>query len=404
MTYQVLARKWRPKVFDSVIGQEHIVTAIANSFILNKVHHAYILFGTRGVGKTTIARLFAKRLNCKSEKKSLPCGCCNICLEIDKGCFFDVIEIDAASRSKVEDTREFLDDSYYPPIVGQFKVYLIDEVHMLSRNSLNALLKVLEEPPKHVKFFLITTEQQKLPATILSRCVQFYLRPLSISQIFNQLVYIFKQENIECELSGVKLIAYFAKGSMRDALSLSEQAIIIGKNKIYHNVIKKMLGVIDIEHPLFLLESLIDDNVHAVMLRIEQCSKLNVDWDYFLSDMLMLLQKIGMIQLSNNTYDTHNDNVDDIRTFEKTRLIALSKKIVPAHVQLYYQIFLTGRKELYYAPSYRMGFEMIMLRASILLDIAKNHNSHNYICSDNSEKNSFITNMIANQGSFITFR
>ncbi|URJ27517.1 DNA polymerase III subunit gamma/tau [Candidatus Blochmanniella camponoti] len=405
MSYQVLARKWRPKKFSDIVGQEHIIQAITHTFSLNKIHHAYILSGTRGVGKTTIARLFAKGLNCEQGTTYTMCGQCNNCKDIELGCFIDLIEIDAASRTKVEDTREFLDNVQYMPSRGRFKVYLIDEVHMLSRHSFNALLKTLEEPPTHVKFILITTEYQKLPETILSRCLQFHLKPLNISQIITQLTYIFHKESINIETSALESLAYASKGSMRDALSLAEQAIVLGNNEITNSVINNMFGISNIEHPLCLIESLIDEDIHNIMHQIENLTVLGIHWDYVFNEILTILQKIAIGQFLSNSVQKEDKNITQ---HINQRIRKLSNRITPENVQLYYQIFLLGRRELPYAPSHRMGIEMTMLRALAFrpdVDIAnKKHDNDNdndnilakSVCSDNnSEMNTNDTQYIA---------
>ncbi|URJ32589.1 DNA polymerase III subunit gamma/tau [Blochmannia endosymbiont of Camponotus sp.] len=393
MSYQVLARKWRPKKFSDIVGQEHIIQSITHTFLLNKIHHAYILAGTRGVGKTTIARLFAKGLNCEQGVTYTMCGQCNNCKDIELGCFIDLIEIDAASRTKVEDTREFLDNVQYMPSRGRFKVYLIDEVHMLSRHSFNALLKTLEEPPTHVKFILITTEYQKLPETILSRCLQFYLKPLNISQIITQLTYIFHKENINIETSALEALAYASKGSMRDALSLAEQAIVLGNNEITNSVINNMFGISNIEHPLCLIESLIDEDIHSIMHQIENLTVSGIHWDYVFNEILTIFQKIAIGQFLSNSVQKEDENVTQ---HINQRIRKLSNRITPENVQLYYQIFLLGRRELPYVPSHRMGIEMTMLRALAFrpdIDIVnkKNNNGNNNIlskstCSDNNNE------------------
>ncbi|WP_159714272.1 DNA polymerase III subunit gamma/tau [Blochmannia endosymbiont of Camponotus nipponensis] len=388
MNYQVLARKWRPKKFSDIIGQKHVIQAITHSFSLNKIHHAYLLTGMRGVGKTTIARLFVKGLNCEKGITSTICGQCNSCQDIDSGCFIDLIEIDAASRTKVEDTREFLDNVQYMPSTGRFKVYIIDEVHMLSRHSFNALLKTLEEPPAHVKFILITTEHQKLPETILSRCLQFYLKPLNISQIITQLTHIFNKENIKIESSALESLAYASKGSMRDALSLSEQAIVLGNNDITNDVINNMFGISNIEYPLCLIEKLIDGDGHSIMRQIENLAVLGINWDYVLSEIIIIFQKIAIGQFLLNSLKKEDNNIIN------QRIRTLSKRITPENIQLYYQIFLLGRRELPYVPSHRIGIEMIMLRALAFCPdtniINKHHDngedsvSSEFACSDNN--------------------
>ncbi|URJ27896.1 DNA polymerase III subunit gamma/tau [Candidatus Blochmannia vicinus (nom. nud.)] len=389
MNYQVLARKWRPKKFSDIVGQNHVIKAITHSFALNKIHQAYILTGTRGVGKTTIARLFAKGLNCEQGLTYNMCGQCSNCQDIELGCFIDLIEIDAASRTKVEDTREFLNNVQYTPSRGRFKVYLIDEVHMLSRHSFNALLKTLEEPPTHVKFILITTEYQKLPATILSRCLQFCLKPLSISHIITQLTHILNKENIKIESSALETLAHASRGSMRDALSLVEQAIVLGNNEITNNTIDNMFGILNIEHPLSLIENLINGSMHDVMLQIENYEVLGIDWDNLLSEMLTILQKIAIDQFLLNSIKKENNNT--ITQYINQRIHKLSNHITPENIQLYYQIFLLGRRELPYAPNHRMGIEMIMLRAfafrpdeNITNKKYNNNISSNFIHSNNN--------------------
>ncbi|VEA72229.1 DNA polymerase III subunit tau [Serratia rubidaea] len=257
MSYQVLARKWRPQTFADVVGQEHVLTALANGLSLGRIHHAYLFSGTRGVGKTTIARLLAKGLNCETGITATPCGQCDNCREIEQGRFVDLIEIDAASRTKVEDTRDLLDNVQYAPARGRFKVYLIDEVHMLSRHSFNALLKTLEEPPEHVKFLLATTDPQKLPVTILSRCLQFHLKALDVEQIRLQLEMVLQAESITSDARALQLLARAADGSMRDALSLTDQAIAMGQGQVTAATVSQMLGTLDDEQPLAILEALV---------------------------------------------------------------------------------------------------------------------------------------------------
>lgn len=356
MSYQVLARKWRPQTFNDVVGQRHVLTALANGLDHQRLHHAYLFSGTRGVGKTTIARLFAKGLNCETGITSKPCGQCANCLEIEQGRFVDLIEIDAASRTKVEDTRELLDNVQYAPARGRFKVYLIDEVHMLSRHSFNALLKTLEEPPEHVKFLLATTDPQKLPVTILSRCLQFHLRALDIDQIANQLEKVLSAEHIENDARARQLIARAADGSMRDALSLTDQAIASGEGKVSADVVGQMLGTIDDAQPLALIEALIKADGQQVMSLVNEVASRGTDWENFLVETLSLLHQIAMLQLLPS-----EENPQEQFTQERLRLLA--KSISPQDLQLYYQTLLVGRKELAYAPDRRMGVEMTLLRA-----------------------------------------
>lgn len=354
MSYQVLARKWRPQKFSDVVGQQHVLTAIANGLSLGRIHHAYLFSGTRGVGKTTIARLLAKGLNCESGITATPCGKCDNCREIEEGRFVDLIEIDAASRTKVEDTRDILDNVQYAPARGRFKVYLIDEVHMLSRHSFNALLKTLEEPPEHVKFLLATTDPQKLPITILSRCLQFHLKALDVEQIRIQLEKVLQAEHIDSDTKALQLIARAADGSMRDALSLTDQAIAMGNGQVNTETVSQMLGTLDDAQPLALVESLMNADGAAMMAQIELAASRGVDWENLLVETLSVLHRVAMIQLLPSLPES---NSDDLRVRELARLIT------PQDLQLYYQTLLTGRKELAFAPDRRSGIEMTFLRA-----------------------------------------
>ncbi|AHF77981.1 DNA polymerase III subunits gamma and tau [Sodalis praecaptivus] len=357
MSYQVLARKWRPQTFADVVGQEHVLTALANGLSLGRIHHAYLLSGTRGVGKTTIARLLAKGLNCETGITATPCGQCDNCREIEQGRFVDLIEIDAASRTKVEDTRDLLDNVQYAPARGRFKVYLIDEVHMLSRHSFNALLKTLEEPPAHVKFLLATTDPQKLPVTILSRCLQFHLKALDVEQIRGQLSTVLQQEHIAAAPRALQLLARAADGSMRDALSLADQAIAMGQGEVSAEAVSLMLGTLNTEQPLALIEALADADGGAMMAQLAQCAARGMDWQALLLEMLSLLHRLAMGQL---LPDQLNDEEDPGIV---PRLRELARRLPPADLQLYYQTLLIGRKELPFAPDPRMGVEMTLLRA-----------------------------------------
>ncbi|QDX30762.1 DNA polymerase III subunit gamma/tau [Dickeya poaceiphila] len=356
MSYQVLARKWRPQTFADVVGQEHVLTALANGLSLGRIHHAYLFSGTRGVGKTTIARLLAKGLNCETGVTATPCGQCDTCREIEQGRFVDLIEIDAASRTKVEDTRDLLDNVQYAPARGRFKVYLIDEVHMLSRHSFNALLKTLEEPPPHVKFLLATTDPQKLPVTILSRCLQFHLKALDAEQIRQHLQHVLEQEQLATEPRALQLLARAADGSLRDALSLTDQAIAMGQGQVTAAAVSQMLGSLDDEQPLALIESLVKGDGAGVMAQMEQAAARGVDWEALLVETLTLLHRIAMLQLLPSALGDEYNQV-------APRLRELARVIPPAEVQLYYQTLLVGRKELPYAPDRRMGVEMTLLRA-----------------------------------------
>ncbi|EBA3388090.1 DNA polymerase III subunit gamma/tau [Salmonella enterica] len=356
MSYQVLARKWRPQTFADVVGQEHVLTALANGLSLGRIHHAYLFSGTRGVGKTSIARLLAKGLNCETGITATPCGVCDNCREIEQGRFVDLIEIDAASRTKVEDTRDLLDNVQYAPARGRFKVYLIDEVHMLSRHSFNALLKTLEEPPAHVKFLLATTDPQKLPVTILSRCLQFHLKALDVEQIRHQLEHILNEEHIAHEPRALQLLSRAADGSLRDALSLTDQAIASGDGQVSTQAVSAMLGTLDDDQALSLVEAVVDANGERVMSLINEAAARGIEWEALLVEMLSLLHRIAMVQLSPAALGS------DMAAIEQ-RMRELARTVPPADLQLYYQTLLIGRKELPWAPDRRMGVEMTLLRA-----------------------------------------
>ncbi|EDY0857338.1 DNA polymerase III subunit gamma/tau [Salmonella enterica subsp. enterica serovar Reading] len=356
MSYQVLARKWRPQTFADVVGQEHVLTALANGLSLGRIHHAYLFSGTRGVGKTSIARLLAKGLNCETGITATPCGVCDNCREIEQGRFVDLIEIDAASRTKVEDTRDLLDNVQYAPARGRFKVYLIDEVHMLSRHSFNALLKTLEEPPAHVKFLLATTDPQKLPVTILSRCLQFHLKALDVEQIRHQLEHILNEEHIAHEPRALQLLSRAADGSLRDALSLTDQAIASGDGQVSTQAVSSMLGTLDDDQALSLVEAVVDANGERVMSLINEAAARGIEWEALLVEMLSLLHRIAMVQLSPAALGS------DMAAIEQ-RMRELARTVPPGDLQLYYQTLLIGRKELPWAPDRRMGVEMTLLRA-----------------------------------------
>uniref|UniRef100_A0A3B0M054 DNA polymerase III subunit gamma/tau n=1 Tax=Arsenophonus endosymbiont of Trialeurodes vaporariorum TaxID=235567 RepID=A0A3B0M054_9GAMM len=356
MSYQVLARKWRPQTFTDVVGQQHVLTALANGLNQQRLHHAYLFSGTRGVGKTTIARLFAKGLNCEVGISQNPCCKCTNCLEIADGRFVDLIEIDAASRTKVEDTRALLDNVQYAPARGRFKVYLIDEVHMLSRHSFNALLKTLEEPPEHVKFLLATTDPQKLPITVLSRCLRFHLRSLDIDQISSQLERILAAEQISSDKRARQLIARAAEGSLRDALSLTDQAIAMGQGQVSADSVSQMLGILDDEQPLAIIEAIVYADGPKMMALVEDVALRGGGWESVLIEMLSLIHRIAMIQLLPVEMQDTASPIDE-------RLRLLARLITPTDLQLYYQTLLVGRKELPYAPERRMGVEMTLLRA-----------------------------------------
>ncbi|HBO39176.1 MAG TPA: DNA polymerase III subunit gamma/tau, partial [Pasteurellaceae bacterium] len=351
MSYQVLARKWRPKNFVEVVGQEYILTALANGLKQNRLHHAYLFSGTRGVGKTSIARLFAKGLNCINGVTAEPCGHCAHCRTIEEGNFIDLIEIDAASRTKVEDTRELLDNVQYKPVQGRYKVYLIDEVHMLSRHSFNALLKTLEEPPEYVKFLLATTDPQKLPITILSRCMQFHLKALEQNQISHHLAHILAQEKIPYEAAALDKIAKAAQGSIRDSLSLTDQAIAMSNANITLDIVSKMLGLLDDNQPIEIIYALHQGNGESLMKAVQAAADKGADWDEILLEVGETLHRIAMQQLLPSSIN------------EESQIGFLAKHITPEDLQFFYQTILIGRKELAFAPSRRIGVEMTLLRA-----------------------------------------
>ena len=352
MSYQVLARKWRPKTFADVVGQEHIITALANGLKDNRLHHSYLFSGTRGVGKTSIARLFAKGLNCVHGVTATPCGECENCKAIEQGNFIDLIEIDAASRTKVEDTRELLDNVQYKPVVGRFKVYLIDEVHMLSRHSFNALLKTLEEPPEYVKFLLATTDPQKLPVTILSRCLQFHLKALDETQISQHLAHILTQENIPFEEPALIKLAKAAQGSIRDSLSLTDQAIAMGDRQVTNNVVSNMLGLLDDNCSIDILYALHQGNGELLMRTLQKVADAAGDWDKLLGECAEKLHQIALMQLLPQKSSDDNEHFS-----------FLAKHISPEDVQFFYQVIVSGRKDLSNAPNRRIGTEMTLLRA-----------------------------------------
>ncbi|MEB6608718.1 DNA polymerase III subunit gamma/tau [Aeromonas sanarellii] len=354
MSYQVLARKWRPHTFEQVVGQQHVLTALTNALDQGRLHHAYLLSGTRGVGKTTIARILAKSLNCEQGISSHPCGVCDTCREIDQGNFVDLLEIDAASRTKVEDTRELLDNVQYRPARGRFKVYLIDEVHMLSRHSFNALLKTLEEPPPYVKFLLATTDPQKLPITILSRCLQFHLKSLDQTQIAKQLEWVLDREGQPFEPRALLALAKAADGSMRDALSLTDQALAHGNGSVRLDAVLAMLGTLDHHHLHQLLEAVLRQDAPATMAKITEIATLGPDFDQLHAELEALLHRVAMAQLLPASVQEQGADAD--------ALLQLAQAMSPEEVQLCYQIVLGGRKDLPWAPDGRTALEMTCLR------------------------------------------
>ncbi|MBO1896653.1 DNA polymerase III subunit gamma/tau [Shewanella sp. BF02_Schw] len=354
MSYQVLARKWRPAKFEQMVGQSHVLMALTNALSQQRLHHAYLFTGTRGVGKTSLARLFAKGLNCETGVTATPCGECSSCIEIAQGRFVDLIEVDAASRTKVDDTRELLDNVQYRPSRGRFKVYLIDEVHMLSRSSFNALLKTLEEPPEHVKFLLATTDPHKLPVTVLSRCLQFNLKSLSQDEISKQLEYVITQEKLPFELQALSLLAKAANGSMRDALSLTDQAIAFGSGQVMLTQVQTMLGSIDEQHVLALLKALCDADVGPLMQTVAKVLAFGADAEEVLRSLLELLHQITLTQFAPAAAQ---------QSLFSEQILAFAQQLAPEQVQLYYQMLLSGRKDLPFAPDPKSGLEMALLRA-----------------------------------------
>src|SRR3954464_11540467 len=354
MSYLALARKWRPKSFAELVGQEHVCVALGNALTQGRVHHAFLFTGTRGVGKTTIARILAKSLNCETGMTPTPCGKCSACREIDEGRFVDLIEVDAASRTKVDDTRELLDNVQYLPARGRYKVYLIDEVHMLSTHSFNALLKTLEEPPPHVKFLLATTDPQKLPVTVLSRCLQFNLKRFPPGMIYKRLTEIAQAENITFEPEALRLVARSAEGSMRDALSLLDQVIAFGGDKLTAEDARTMLGTLDRGEVFKLLDALQIGDAKQVLNCVEQLDERAPDYREVLAELAALLQKLALLQA---VPDLQLDEAEDIETYRR-----LAGALSPEDAQLFYQIAIVGRRDLELAPDVRGGFEMVLLR------------------------------------------
>ncbi len=354
MSYQALARKWRPKNFTEVVGQIHVVKALANALNQQRLHHAYLFTGTRGVGKTTLARIFAKCLNCEQGASASPCGACGTCQEIDEGRYIDLIEVDAASRTKVEDTRELLDNVQYSPTRGQFKVYLIDEVHMLSGHSFNALLKTLEEPPPHVKFLLATTDPQKLPMTVLSRCLQFNLKKLPNDAVAGQLENLMQAEQLPFKKSALCSIARAAGGSMRDALSLLDQAIAYSDSDVTDRAIHEMLGTVPREYLHKLMYALANEDASTVMKCMHELAQLSADFNGLFEDIIDLLHQIAIIQAVPDVRDTIE--------FDEALAGELSKQLSPEDVQLFYQIALMGKRDLYLSTSEQSALEMTLLR------------------------------------------
>ncbi len=354
MSYLVLARKYRPKSFENLVGQPHVVRALTNALTQQRLHHAYLFTGTRGVGKTTIARILAKSLNCETGITATPCGICSACTEIDRGRFVDMLEVDAASNTQVDAMRDLLDNAQYAPTVGRFKVYIIDEVHMLSKSAFNAMLKTLEEPPAHVKFILATTDPQKVPVTVLSRCLQFNLRQMGSQTIFEHLQHVLAQENIVYETAALNLISRAAAGSMRDALSLTDQAIAYGNQSVNEVEVRSMLGAIDQSYLIDIIQLLINNNGAALIEKALAMQTRNISFETALNDLANILHQIAMAQ-------TVPDSLaNDLP--ERAILLDLAAKLSPETLQLYYQIALLGRRDIGLAPDEYAGFTMTLLR------------------------------------------
>ncbi|MEE2001661.1 DNA polymerase III subunit gamma/tau [Alkalimonas sp. MEB108] len=359
MSYQVLARKWRPQQFSQLLGQQHVKSALSNALSSERLHHAYLFTGTRGVGKTTIARIFAKSLNCEQGVTATPCGKCSSCLEIEAGRFVDLLEIDAASRTKVEDTRDLLDNVQYAPTRGRFKVYLIDEVHMLSRHSFNALLKTLEEPPPHVKFLLATTDPQKLPVTVLSRCLQFSLKALTEAELLQQLTMVLQQEQVSAEQEALALLAKAARGSVRDALSLTDQAIAQTNGQITSTAVRDMLGLLPQQWGQHLLQAVLQQDVAEMRQQLDALMLQTSQPNQLLDDMLALLHFAAISQFQPGAAELAGEQAGFVAE------LAASQSAET--LQLYYQLLISGKRELPYAPDVRTGLEMALLRALLFV-------------------------------------
>ncbi|MDP2829013.1 MAG: DNA polymerase III subunit gamma/tau [Sulfuricellaceae bacterium] len=354
MSYQVLARKWRPKSFAELVGQEHVIKALSNALDQQRLHHAYLLTGTRGVGKTTVARILAKSLNCETGITSKPCGICQTCREIDSGRFIDLLELDAASNTGIDNMREVLDNAQYAPTAGRFKVYLIDEVHMLSKQAFNSMLKTLEEPPEHVKFILATTDPQKIPVTVLSRCLQFNLKQMPPAAIIGHLSAVLEREAVTFELPALQILARAAQGSMRDALSLLDQSIAYGGGKVDEDQVRAMLGAIDQGYLFDLLEKLADSDAQGLIALAGQMETRSLSFDAALQDLGALLHQIALAQTVPEAI------VEDLPG--RARLLDLARRFSAEDVQLHYQIVLHGRRDLRLAPDEYAGFSMTLLR------------------------------------------
>ena len=354
MSYQVLARKWRPSRFSEIVGQDHVVRAMRNALDQQRLHHAYLFTGTRGVGKTTLARILAKCLNCEQGVSSEPCGECSACREIAEGRFVDLIEVDAASRTRVDDTRELLENVQYAPTQGRYKVYLVDEVHMLSTHSFNALLKTLEEPPPHVKFLLATTDPQKLPVTVLSRCLQFNLKRVPEDRIAAHLEQVLTSEQVEFEAGAIRHLAHAADGSLRDALSLLDQAIAFGDGVVRDDEIGQMLGSVSRQHLQLMLKAVADGDALEVMRLVDALAEMAPDYDQVLAGIITLLHDLALAQHVPGSLELRGVDVDEIS--------AIAREMAPEDIQLYYEIAVRARRDLPLIPDQRNGLEMALLR------------------------------------------
>ncbi len=353
MSYQVLARKWRPKSFASLVGQEHVVRALSHALDHQRLHHAYLFTGTRGVGKTTIARILAKALNCETGVTSTPCGICASCVEIDSGRFVDLIEVDAATNTKVDEMRQLLENAAYAPTRGRYKVYVIDEVHMLSNSAFNAMLKTLEEPPEHIKFILATTDPQKIPVTVLSRCLQFNLKQMPLVQIVSHLAMILTEENVAVDPAALKQLAKAAAGSMRDALSLLDQAIAHGAGRVEESDVRDMLGTVGDDYLYELLDALVAGDVAALLALAEAMDARSLSFDSALQELSSLIHRIALLQFAPSALPDET---------ERQRLVPYAAAFDAEYLQLAYQIAINGRDDLALAPDERAGFSMTLLR------------------------------------------
>jgi DNA polymerase III subunit gamma/tau len=354
MSYQVLARKWRPKTFGQLVGQDHVVKALSNALTQQRLHHAYLFTGTRGVGKTTIARILAKALNCETGITATPCGTCGACTEIDQGRFVDMLEVDAATNTKVEEMRELLDQAQYMPVSGRFKVYIIDEVHMLSRSAFNSMLKTLEEPPEHVKFILATTDPQKVPVTVLSRCLQFNLKQMSTDGIAGHLAHVLKEENIEFEASALEVLARAARGSMRDSLSLLDQAIAYSGGKVERAQVSTMLGAVDHEYLFNILDALAKNDGPVMIAEADRMQERALSFEEGLQELGVILHQIALRQTVPDALPESTPGFEHID--------ALAKLFTSDQVQLNYQISVNGRRDFGLAPDEYAGFTMTLMR------------------------------------------